>query len=78
MEDEFDINSDASESDLPVEKAAKKLMKQQEKDEKDAELELKTNIATTDKITLPSGQEIEKDILFCFLLVHKIIEYYIN
>lgn len=61
IEDEFDVDSDASESELPIEKASKNLMKQQEQEMQDSEMELKTNIASTEKIVLPSGQEIEKE-----------------
>ncbi|XP_060578088.1 uncharacterized protein LOC132735181 [Ruditapes philippinarum] len=70
MADEFDDdNSDDSDDDddeegdemLPVEKAAKKLRKKEKQDKKLAEDELQTNIAQTEKYTLPSGQEIEKE-----------------
>ncbi|XP_053379716.1 uncharacterized protein LOC123527800 [Mercenaria mercenaria] len=69
MADEFDDDSDEDDDDgeedddemLPVEKAAKKLKKKEKKDKKLAEEELQTNIAQTEKYTLPSGQEIEKE-----------------
>lgn len=68
MDDEFDTagaDKDESESkddeELPIEKESKELQKKQEEDEKLAEEELKTNIAESEIITLPSGQEIEKE-----------------
>ncbi|XP_062566036.1 uncharacterized protein LOC134228404, partial [Saccostrea cucullata] len=69
MADEFDSDdSDEEEGDdesdegmLPIEKAAKKLNKKQEKERKLAEAELQTNISEMEKYTLPSGQEIEKE-----------------
>ncbi|XP_056007074.1 uncharacterized protein LOC125664392 isoform X4 [Ostrea edulis] len=67
--DEFDSDDNEDEKEgeesdegmLPIEKAAKKLNKKQEKDRKLAEAELQTNIADMEKYTLPSGQEIEKE-----------------
>lgn len=66
MDDEFDSDEDEEDEDenedmLPIEKAAKKLNKKQEKDRKLAEAELQTNISEMEKYTLPSGQEIEKE-----------------
>nr|XP_034315222.1 25S rRNA (cytosine-C(5))-methyltransferase nop2 isoform X1 [Crassostrea gigas] len=66
MDDEFDSDEDEDDEDenedmLPIEKAAKKLNKKQEKDRKLAEAELQTNISEMEKYTLPSGQEIEKE-----------------
>lgn len=65
-DDEFDSDEDEEDEDenedmLPIEKAAKKLNKKQEKDRKLAEAELQTNISEMEKYTLPSGQEIEKE-----------------
>ncbi|KAJ8320709.1 hypothetical protein KUTeg_002296 [Tegillarca granosa] len=42
---------------IPVEKAAKKLKRKEERDKKLSDKELKTNIAETETYTLPSGQE---------------------
>ncbi|XP_078337246.1 uncharacterized protein LOC111136820 isoform X2 [Crassostrea virginica] len=64
MADDFDSDEeeeDSNEEMLPIEKAAKKLNKKQEKDRKLAEAELQTNISEMEKYTLPSGQEIEKE-----------------
>lgn len=66
MDDELDSDEDEEDEDdnedmLPIEKAAKKLNKKQEKDRKLAEAELQTNISEMEKYTLPSGQEIEKE-----------------
>ncbi|XP_025082375.1 25S rRNA (cytosine-C(5))-methyltransferase nop2-like [Pomacea canaliculata] len=61
-EDESEDEEESEEEDLlPIEKAAKKLKKKQERDSKLAEEELQTNIAETETIVLPSGQEIEKE-----------------
>uniref|UniRef100_A0A2R5LMA6 Putative trna and rrna cytosine-c5-methylase nucleolar protein nol1/nop2 n=1 Tax=Ornithodoros turicata TaxID=34597 RepID=A0A2R5LMA6_9ACAR len=67
IEDDFggDESEEAGESsedeELPIERQSRKLQKRQEEDEKLAEEELKTNIAESEIITLPSGQEIEKE-----------------
>ncbi|XP_062606041.1 uncharacterized protein LOC134267841 [Saccostrea cucullata] len=70
MADEFDSDDSDEEEEggdesdegmLPIEKAAKKLNKKQEKERKLAEAELQTNISEMEKYTLPSGQEIEKE-----------------
>jgi len=62
-EDDDDDGDDDDDDDdlLPIEKASKKLEKKKAKEAKEAEDELKTNIAETEKVTLPSGQEIEKE-----------------
>ncbi|XP_064613915.1 uncharacterized protein LOC135477663 [Liolophura sinensis] len=71
LQDEFDdgkdLDSDDDDDDigdeelLPIEKAAKKLTKKEERDKKLSEAELKTNISQMETYTLPSGQEIEKE-----------------
>merc|ERR1719193_1012781 len=63
-EDDDDNDGDDDDDDadlLPIEKASKKLEKKKAKEAAEAEDELKTNIAETEKVTLPSGQEIEKE-----------------
>jgi len=64
-DEEDDDDDDEGEGDdddlLPIEKASKKLEKKKAKEAKEADEELKTNIAETEKVTLPSGQEIEKE-----------------
>ncbi|KAL5014944.1 hypothetical protein ScPMuIL_009214 [Solemya velum] len=67
-EDEDEMEESEDEMTLPVEKAAKKLIKKQKRDKKLAEEELKTNISHTETFVLPSGQEVEKEnILLCLL-----------
>jgi len=57
-----DDDDDEEDGDLlPIEKASKKLEKKKKKEAAEAEEELKTNIAETETVTLPSGQEIEKE-----------------
>lgn len=65
-EDEEDADDDDDDENdeedlLPIERASKKLEKKKAKEAIEAEDELKTNIAETEKVTLPSGQEIEKE-----------------
>jgi len=64
-EDDDDDDDDEGEGDdddlLPIEKASKKLERKKAQEAKEADEELKTNIAETEKVTLPSGQEIEKE-----------------
>jgi ribosomal RNA methyltransferase Nop2 len=59
--DDDDSESGSDEEMLPVEKAAKKLKKKRKEDEKLAEEELRTNIQSTEKYQLPSGEEIERE-----------------
>lgn len=65
--DEGDDNDDENDDDdddndlLPVEKKAKKLEEKKKAESKGAEEEMQTNIAQMEKVTLPSGQEIEKE-----------------
>ncbi|KAK7485796.1 hypothetical protein BaRGS_00022977 [Batillaria attramentaria] len=56
--------SDDSDQDilLPIEKKAKKQKKQQDEDDRLAEEELQTNLAATETIVLPSGQELAPDL----------------
>merc|ERR1712136_543701 len=55
-------NDDDDDNDLlPVEKKAKKLEEKKKAESKGAEEEMQTNIAQMEKVTLPSGQEIEKE-----------------
>ncbi|XP_074654658.1 uncharacterized protein LOC141908477 isoform X2 [Tubulanus polymorphus] len=63
-EDESDAEEESENDEeklLPIEKASRKLEKQKKKEVKEAEKELQTNIAQSEKFVLPSGQEIEKD-----------------
>nr|SVE75791.1 EOG090X07AW [Daphnia hispanica] len=56
-------SSDDDEEELPIEKKSKQLkLKKQEEDEL-AEKELQMNIQQSEKYTLPSGEEIEKELL---------------
>ncbi|XP_064642182.1 uncharacterized protein LOC135496668 [Lineus longissimus] len=48
---------------LPIEKKSKKLIKKQKKEMKMAEAEMQTNIASSEKFVLPSGQEVEKEVM---------------
>jgi len=52
---------EGSEDEMDVEKDSKKLEKQQKKRAKTLEKEPVLNIAITEKFTLPSGQEVEKE-----------------
>ncbi|CAH1772591.1 unnamed protein product [Owenia fusiformis] len=58
-----DEDGDDDEKLLPIEKATKRLRKKQKEDDKLAEEELQTNIAETETFILPSGQEIEKELV---------------
>ena len=56
--------SDSDEEELPIEKKSKKLKAQQQTNEKLAEDELKMNVETrAERFTLPSGEDVEKEIL---------------
>nr|CAG4650194.1 EOG090X07AW [Sida crystallina] len=64
--DKFDPSDESSEEDeaeedLPIEKKSKKLKLKQEEDDKLAEEELQMNVQRSEKFTLPSGEEIEKE-----------------
>ncbi|KAK7093298.1 hypothetical protein V1264_007076 [Littorina saxatilis] len=61
MESYDEGDSSDEEELLPIEKAAKKGRKKEEEDNRLAEEELQTNIAATETLVLPSGQEVEKD-----------------
>merc|ERR1719510_1804821 len=69
-DDELESDSDDDDDDdddedtgdtLKIEKDSKKLEKKQQKILAEAEAEMKMNFAQTEKFTLPSGQEIEKE-----------------
>ena len=61
-DDEFLSGDDDDDDDeMKVEKASRKLKAKQDKMMKEADEEMKLNIAETEKFTLPSGQEIEKE-----------------
>ena len=56
-DDEFESDDD----EMKVEKASKKLQAKQDKMLKESDQEMKINLMRTEKFTLPSGQEIEKE-----------------
>merc|ERR1719402_1914380 len=61
-DDEEDDDDDEDTGDtLKIEKDSKKLEKKQQKILAEADAEMKMNFAQTEKFTLPSGQEIEKE-----------------
>merc|ERR1719309_1680063 len=59
-EDDYDDDEDTGDT-LKIEKDSKKLEKKQQKILAEADAEMKMNFAQTEKFTLPSGQEIEKE-----------------
>jgi len=60
--DDEDSDSDDDEDDeMKIEKAAKKLKAKQDKMLAESDKEMKMNFAETEKFTLPSGQEIERE-----------------
>merc|ERR1719290_116220 len=59
-EDDDDDDEDTGDT-LKIEKDSKKLEKKQKKILAEADAEMKMNFAQTEKFTLPSGQEIEKE-----------------
>jgi len=59
--DEEDTDGDDDDDTLKIEKDSKKLEKKQKKILAEADAEMKMNFAQTEKFTLPSGQEIEKE-----------------
>merc|ERR1719273_634166 len=59
-EDDDDDDEDTGDT-LKIEKDSKKLEKKQQKILAEADAEMKMNFAQTEKFTLPSGQEIEKE-----------------
>merc|ERR1719150_2995000 len=60
-EDDTDGDDDDDDDTLKIEKDSKKLEKKQKKILAEADAEMKMNFAQTEKFTLPSGQEIEKE-----------------
>jgi len=62
-EEDSDADSDDDDDDdeMKVEKAAKKLKAKQDKMMAESDKEMKMNFAQTEKFTLPSGQEIERE-----------------
>ena len=58
-EEEDDDDEDAEE--LPIEAKAKKVKAKQQKDDELAEAELQLNIQQSEKFSLPSGEEVEKE-----------------
>merc|ERR1719309_843773 len=61
-DDNLDDDDDEDTGDtLKIEKDSKKLEKKQQKILAEADAEMKMNFAQTEKFTLPSGQEIEKE-----------------
>jgi len=60
-ESESEDDIEGSDDEMKVEKAAKKLKAKQDKMMMEADEEMKMNFAETEKFTLPSGQEIERE-----------------
>jgi len=58
---EEDDDDDDDDDDMKVEKASKKLKAKQDKMFAESDAEMKMNFAETEKFTLPSGQEIERE-----------------
>lgn len=56
-----DSDEDEDEEELPIEKKSKQLKAKQTKEDEMAEAELQLNIHQTEKFTLPSGEEVEKE-----------------
>lgn len=56
-------SDDDDEEELPIEKKSKQLKMKKEKVDEEAEAELQMNIQQSEKYTLPSGEEIEKEVL---------------
>lgn len=68
LDDNFKGDSEGSsseddEEELPIEKKSKQLRLKQSKEDELAEKELQMNIEQSEKFTLPSGEEIEKEML---------------
>merc|ERR1712106_870167 len=59
--DDSDGDDDDDDDEMKVEKAAKKLKAKQDKMLAESDKEMKMNFAQTEKFTLPSGQEIERE-----------------
>jgi len=59
--DSEDDDIEGSDDEMKVEKAARKLKAKQDKMMTEADDEMKMNFAETEKFTLPSGQEIERE-----------------
>merc|ERR1719499_1858461 len=59
--DDSDDDDDDDDDDMQVEKASKKLKAKQDKMFAESDAEMKMNFAETEKFTLPSGQEIERE-----------------
>lgn len=60
-EDSDEDDESGSDDEMKVEKKAKKLKAKQDKMMKESDKEMKINLAESEKFTLPSGQEIEKE-----------------
>nr|CAG4649376.1 EOG090X07AW [Scapholeberis mucronata]SVE93654.1 EOG090X07AW [Scapholeberis mucronata] len=58
-----DSSSEDDEDELPIEKKSKQLRLKQSKEDELAEKELQMNVEQSEKFTLPSGEEIEKEML---------------
>jgi ribosomal RNA methyltransferase Nop2 len=58
-----DSSDDDDEEELPIEKKSKQLKMKKVKEDEEAEAELQMNIHQAEKYTLPSGEEIEKEVL---------------
>ncbi|KAG1672910.1 putative 28S rRNA (cytosine-C(5))-methyltransferase [Nymphon striatum] len=64
MDDDFGLESSQSDDDddlLPIEKQSKKIVSKNEKDEKLAEDELKTNITDSERYTLPTEDDLDQE-----------------
>jgi len=60
-DDSEEEDDDDDDDDMKVEKASKKLKAKQDKMFAESDAEMKMNFAETEKFTLPSGQEIERE-----------------
>jgi len=60
-DDSEEDDDDDDDDDMKVEKASKKLKAKQDKMFAESDAEMKMNFAETEKFTLPSGQEIERE-----------------
>jgi len=60
-DDDSEEDDDDDDDDMKVEKASKKLKAKQDKMFAESDAEMKMNFAETEKFTLPSGQEIERE-----------------
>jgi len=60
-DDDSEEDGDGDDDDMDIEKASKKLKAKQDKMLAESDKEMKTHFTETEKFTLPSGQEIERE-----------------